>query len=149
MDAIKGLRLVAGALLLLSGLVHTATGLSLAGTDSAAFTIDVLFGVIYVIIGIGLIIGKRLFLYLGLVLPLLGGTVGTYVYVTYGTHFDLAQTSIALIFDIVVAVFCAYLLLKKNLSLSTYFALLSFFSQVNQLYFAMPCFQIKSFQSLR
>jgi len=37
-----------------------------------------LFGLLFVVIGIGLFIGKRLFNYLGVVIPLIGACLGIY-----------------------------------------------------------------------
>lgn len=58
-------------LFLVSAIFHLAVGLSLSATESSASTIDIVFGVIYFFIGIGLFVGKRLFIYLGLIFSLI------------------------------------------------------------------------------
>ena len=65
------LRFSVTVLFLVSAIFHLAVGLSLSATESSASTIDIVFGVIYFFIGIGLFVGKRLFIYLGLIFSLI------------------------------------------------------------------------------
>jgi hypothetical protein len=117
MDASKGLRFLAAALILISGILHSAVGLSFTGTNNGVLAIDVGFGVIYIVTGIGLFIGKRLFSYLGVIFPLLGGSGGAYEYVTgHSQTYEYSQlmNPLVIAIDVIVILCCCYLLLHKE-----------------------------------
>jgi len=74
---------------------------------------DVLIGLTYVATGVGLLIGKRLFSYLGAILPPTGAVLGTYIYIIE-EQFNLAQTSVAVAIDVIVVLCCGFLILQKK-----------------------------------
>ncbi len=114
MESAKIARYIAAVLILISGIVHVAAGVIVGAVNTADMYWDVVFGLIYVILGLGLFIGKRVFLYLAVILPLVGGVGGVLLYLNVQPiEFDLAQTSTAVAFDVIVILLCAYLLLKK------------------------------------
>jgi len=77
MDIVKGCRLLAASLMMLTGIIHLALAAFTAGIEMASLA---LFGLLYAAIGIGLFVGKRLFNYLGVVVPLIGASLGGYAY---------------------------------------------------------------------
>jgi len=99
---------------LVSGVLHVYVGLSFVGTNTTALAIDVAFGVIYVVIGIGLFVGRRLFSYLGVIFPLVGGTGATYEVVTGQAPPAPISPLIATAIDVVVILLCGYLLYHKE-----------------------------------
>jgi len=110
MDVIKGIRLLAASLLTLVGIIYLAL-------TPSAFTVGIepallaLVGLLYVAIGIGLFVGKRLFNYLGIVVPLIWASLGTIHYVANKPE------SIYLPFiatEIIVILCCCYLILHKT-----------------------------------
>ena len=110
MDITKGLRFLAGVLIFFSGVLHFVAGLFLSGSDVVTMAVGVGFGVAYMIIGVGLFLGKRVFFYVGIILPLIGGIGGTLVYVTT----QVTTPLIAVVIDVVAILCCAYLLLHKE-----------------------------------
>jgi len=110
MDVSRVLRFLAAALILISGIVHLVAGLALSGTDTGALAVGVGFGVLYIVIGVGLFVGKRLFSYLGMIFPLIGGIGGTYVYLTS----QMTGTLVAVAIDVIVVLCCGYLLLHRK-----------------------------------
>jgi hypothetical protein len=69
-------RLAAALVLLLDGIIHLALA-GVGGSDAAALAA---FGVIYVVIAAGLFWDKRVFVYLGIVFPIIGIFGGAYTY---------------------------------------------------------------------
>jgi hypothetical protein len=114
MNIAKGVRFLAAALLLISGVLHVYVGLSFIGTNTTALAVDVIFGVIYVIVGIGLYVGRRLFSYLGVIFPLIGGTGATYEVVTGQAPPAPISPLVAVAIDVAVILLCGYLLLRKE-----------------------------------
>jgi len=101
------LRLVAGVLILISGVLHLFAGIS--ETGSSTFALNVGFGVLYLITGVGLFIGMRIFYYFGVIFPLSGGIIGTYQYVTSPS----IDVLVAVTIDVVVILCSAYLLASQ------------------------------------
>ena len=111
MDTIRSIRLLAVSLIMLNGVIHLL--LTAFTTAMEEIAVMALFGLLYVIIGIGLFLGRRLFSYLGVVLPFIGVCIGTYTYLT------LKPETIMLLliaFDITVILCCFYLILRKTSS---------------------------------
>jgi hypothetical protein len=108
-DNSRGLRFLAAVLIFFSGILHFVVGL-LSGSDVVTIAVGVGFGIAYMIIGVGLFVGKRLFYYAGIILPLIGGIGGTLVYVTT----QVTTPLIAVVIDVIVILCCAYLLLHKE-----------------------------------
>jgi hypothetical protein len=71
---------------------------------------NVLFGLLYLVIGIGLLIGNRLFTYLSICIPLAGAFLGTYYYVFMSSEIILLPL---IAIDIVVVLLSLYLILHK------------------------------------
>jgi hypothetical protein len=109
MDITKGIRLLAASLVMLGGIIHLA---AIAVTTGAQMAIMAIFGVLYVAIAVGLFLGKRLFSYLGVVIPLVGTFVGGYAYVMTQEVTVLPLIAI----DIAVILSCCYLILHKTSS---------------------------------
>ena len=110
MDVIKGVRLLAASLLVLSGIIHLALAAFTAGIEMA---VTALFGLLFVAIGIGLFVGKRLFNYLGVVVPLIGMSLGVYSYVA------MKRGSISILLpcaamNTIAILCCCYLILHKK-----------------------------------
>ena len=108
MDVSRVLRFLAAVLILISGVIGVVAGLAFSGTFALA--VGVGFGVLYLVIGVGLFVGKRLFSYLGVIFPLMGGIGGIYVYVTT----QVTPTLVAVVIDVIVILCCGYLLLHKK-----------------------------------
>ena len=109
MDMSKGLRFLAAALIFFSGILHFVVGLfSMSNVTTA--TVGVAFGIAYMIIGVGLFLGERVFYYIGIILPLIGGIGGTLNYIT---TLNIALLFVVII-DVIVILCCAYLLLRKG-----------------------------------
>ena len=104
MDTTKGIRLLAASLIMLGGIIHLA---AIAVTTGTQMAIMAIFGVLYVVIAVGLFLGKRLFSYLGVVIPLVGTFVGGYAYAV--TREGTVLPLIAI--DIAVILCCCYLIL--------------------------------------
>lgn len=110
MDFSRVLRFLAAILILISGIVHLVAGLALSGTDTSILAVGVGFGLLYIVIGVGLFVGKRLFSYLGVIFPLIGGIGGTYNYVTT----QMTSILVVVVIDVIVILCCGYLLLHKK-----------------------------------
>jgi hypothetical protein len=110
MDVSRVLRFSAAVLILFSGILHLVAGLILYATDTVTLAVLVGFGVIYIIIGVGLFVGRRLFTYLGVIFPIIGGIIGTYAYVTS----QMTSTLVVVVIDVIVILCCAYLLLHRK-----------------------------------
>ena len=107
MHAIKVFRLLAVFLLVLTGIIHLALIVFSTGMEIAIMAI---FGLLYVIIGIGLFFRKRFFIYSGLVIPMLGALLGAYSYFVMKPEII---TLFLISIDIAVILCCCYLLIKK------------------------------------
>ena len=111
MDTIKGIRFLAAILIVLNGVIHLALTASATAVEEVA--VMALFGVLYVIVGIGLFLGRRLFSYLGVILPFIGACIGTYTYLTMKP-----ETIVLLLIsvDIIVILCSLYLIINKTSS---------------------------------
>ena len=111
MDVIKGLRLLAASLLVFTGVVHLVMAALAAGSVMAPGS--ALFGVLYVVLGIGLFSGRRLFNYLGAVITVVGLMVGTYAYVAISPEPVIPPLAVI---DIIIILCCCYLIIHKKSS---------------------------------
>jgi uncharacterized membrane protein (DUF2068 family) len=109
MDTTKGIRLLAASLVMLGGIIHLA---AIAFTTGMQMAIMALFGVLYVVIGAGLFMGRRLFSYLGVVIPLVGTFIAGYAYAVNPDTTILPLIAI----DVIVILCCCYLILHKTSS---------------------------------
>lgn len=108
MEVSKGLRLLAASLIFVDGIGHLAAAVFAAELEMAVLA---LFGVLYIALGFGLFAGRRLFSYLGVIIPIVGVSIGTYSYIALKPEpVILAFVSIA----IVVILCCCYLVLHKT-----------------------------------
>ncbi len=97
-------------LILISAVFHLTVGFSLSATQTSASTIDIIFGVIYIVISIGFFVGKNLFIYLCLIFSLIDGIGGTVIHITSHSLNPLIAAAI----DVVIIIYCSYLLLNKD-----------------------------------
>ena len=111
MNTIRGIRFLAAILIVLNGVIHLALTAFSATIEEVA--VMALFGLLYVVIGIGLFLGRRLFSYLGVVLPLIGVCIGTYTYLTTKPE---TITLLLIAVDITVILCCLYLIFRRTSS---------------------------------
>jgi len=109
MDINKGIRFLAASLLVFTGVFHLA--LAAYAAQSVMAPGSALFGVLFVIVGIGLFLGRRLFIYLGMIIPIVGIIVGTYAYVAISPE---PVIPVAAVIDIIIILCCCYLMLHKT-----------------------------------
>jgi hypothetical protein len=112
MNIVKGIRLLAASLLTLLGIVYLGL---IAFPDFLAYVeieaaLVAFVGLVYIAIGIGLFVGKRLFNYLGAVAPLIWASMGILHYITVKSdpiEFPFIAT------EIVIVLCCCYVILHK------------------------------------
>jgi len=107
----KTIRFLAAVLLVITGIWHVALFYRAPGDPNGLPLL--IFGILYGLIGLFMFTPKIIWVYLGLIVPLIGMTMA---FVKIGMkNFDLTMRALMLI-DIVVIVCCAYLILtrKKN-----------------------------------
>jgi len=113
MDTIKGIRLLAASLTTLLGIIYLALT---AFPDYLAYleievALVAFVGLVYVAIGIGLFMGKRLFNYFGAVVPLIWASMGIIHYVAVKAdpiEFPFIAT------EVIIILCCCYLILHKT-----------------------------------
>jgi hypothetical protein len=124
MDMSRVLRVLAAVLITISGIIHLGSELfyTLAGTEipGGSFMVGafIVFGVIYIIIGVGLLSGKQLFIYIGMIIPLVGGIGGTSNFITGlstgASSLVLFVIALIIVIDVFVILCCGYLLLHRK-----------------------------------
>ena len=107
MEAIKGIRLLAAFLLLLTGIIHLAP---ISISTEMEIAITAIFRLLYVIIGL-VFLGKRFFDYSELAIPLVGAFLGAYSYLVMKPEII---TLFLISIDVPVIMDCCYLSLRKN-----------------------------------
>lgn len=110
MKTLQGLRFLVAALFLISAIFHFIVGYSLFSAEFVPSIIDFVFGVIYVILGIGLFVGKRLFFYFCLIFALIDAIGGFSAHIASQAVAPLVAASM----DLVIIIMCIYLLIKKR-----------------------------------
>lgn len=105
----KTLRLVAGILLVITGVLHIV-GYIKALNDPGSIGM-LIFGIIYTIIGLLLFTKKVYPVYFGLALPLIGMTIAL---IKFGFPALKSMMALLLLIDVAVIIICAYLLLKRK-----------------------------------
>jgi len=105
----KTLRIIAGILMLITGVWHILIYFQAPGDPGSVGTL--IFGIIYLITGILLLTKKIYPLYLGLILPLIGMTV---YLIKFGFPAFISVMTLLLLIDVIVILSCAYLLLKRK-----------------------------------
>ena len=111
MNTNRGIRFLAAILIVLNGAIHLA--LTAFSTTIEEVAVMALFGLLYVVIGIGLFLGRRLFSYLGVVLPFIGASIGAYTYLTMKPE---TITLLLIALDITVILCCFYLIFRRTTS---------------------------------
>jgi uncharacterized membrane protein HdeD (DUF308 family) len=105
----KTIRLLAGILLLITGILHVVLYLK---TQNDPGSIGLLiFGIIYAVIGF-LLFNKKIYpLYLGLIIPLIGMTLSL---VKFGIPSLISLLALFKVIGIIVIICCGYLLLNRK-----------------------------------
>jgi uncharacterized membrane protein (DUF2068 family) len=109
MNGIKWLRLLAASLLMFTGVIHLAMAALTAEMVMAAGS--AMFGVLYFVLGIGLFAGRRLFSYLGVVITLLGLSVGIYTYIAMTPEPIILPLAVI---DVIIILCCSYLIIHQT-----------------------------------
>jgi len=109
MNVLKVLRLLAASLLMFTGVLHLA--MAALDAESVMAPGSALFGVLYVVLGIGLFAGRRLFSYLGAVITFVGLCVGIYAYVAIKPEPFIPPLVVV---NITIILCCCYLILHKT-----------------------------------
>jgi len=112
MDTIKSIRLLAASLLTLLGIIYLAL---IAFPDYLAYleievALVAIVGLVYIAVGIGLFVGKRLFNYLGTIVPLVWASMGIIHYIAVKSdpiEFSFIAT------EIIIVLCCCYLILHR------------------------------------
>lgn len=115
MDAAKGIRFVASSLMTLLGIIYLILAAffgSLLETMEIAPALMASVGVVYLVVAIGLFANKRLFYYLGVIVPLVWASMGIIHYMAKPdpTEFPFIAA------EIIVILCCCYLVLHKTSS---------------------------------
>lgn len=105
----KQIRIIAGILLLITGVLHVV--LYLKDPDVPGSIGLVAFGIIYAAIGILLFNRKKYPLYLGLIIPLVGMTLSI---IKFGIPELVSLLALFKLIGLIVIICCGYLLLKRN-----------------------------------
>lgn len=116
LDAIKGIRLLVASLMAILGIVYLLMAVFFGPfleTVGIEMALVALVGLVYVAIGIGLFAGKRLFFYLGVIVPLIWASMGIIHYITQKPD-PIEFPFIAA--EIIVILCCCYLILHKTSS---------------------------------
>jgi uncharacterized membrane protein HdeD (DUF308 family) len=105
----KPIRLIAGILLLITGILHVILYIK---TPNEPGSIGLMiFGIIYAIIGI-LLFNKKIYpLYLGLIIPLIGMTLSI---IKFGIPSLISLLALFKLIGIIAIVCCGYLLLTRK-----------------------------------
>ena len=105
----KTIRYLAVGLLLLTGLLHV-TQLITTTVFDGAILITVIFGIIYLLLGVLLFRGSRIVLWLGAILPLVGLLLASVGMLTKPTILG----GLFMVIDIAIAACCFTLLFRKE-----------------------------------
>ena len=105
----KTIRYLAAGLLLFTGLLHVIQIFTATAID-AAILITVTFGVIYLVLGVLLLRGRRIVLWLAAFLPLVGLLLAPMGMLTKPTLLG----ALFMVIDIIIAAYCFTLLVRKE-----------------------------------
>ena len=105
----KTIRLLAGILLVITGVLHIASYIK-APDDPGSIGMLV-FGIIYGITGLLLFTKKMFPVYLGLILPLIGMTIAI---IKFGFPVLISMMGLLLLIDVIVIICCAYLIMNRK-----------------------------------
>ena len=104
----KTIRLIAGILLVISGVLHVI--LYIKTSDNPGTVGLLVFGIIYAAIGVLLFTPKLYPVYLGLIIPFIGMTLSM---IKFGIPELISLLTLFKVIGVIVIALCAYLLLKK------------------------------------
>ncbi|MGD0804963.1 MAG: hypothetical protein ABSA11_12925 [Candidatus Bathyarchaeia archaeon] len=111
MDITRNVRLLAASLITLLGVLHLA--LAVLGLTNTEFEMLVFasFGLLYILVGVGLFTGRRLFNYLGVVIQLLGLSIGT---IFFAANYPVLENIATDVVEVTVILCCLYLIIHKT-----------------------------------
>lgn len=104
----KTIRIIAGVLLVISGVLHVVKYIQDPGIPGSIGLL--LFGIIYALIGVLLFKTQVYPVYLGLIVPLIGMILSM---IKFGVPELISLLMLFKVIGVIVIAFCAYLLLKK------------------------------------
>lgn len=105
----KTIRFLAGLLLLINGVLHVVEYLNISNESGSIGLL--LFGIIYIIIGL-LLFNKKMYpVYLAIIFPLIGFTLSI---IKFGNPALISFSALFKLIDVIVIVCCAYLLYKRK-----------------------------------
>ena len=105
----KTIRLIAGILLVISGVLHVVMYIKSRGDPGSIGTL--VFGIIYGTIGLMLFTKQKYPVYLAVIFPLTGMTI---VLIKLGFPALISLLTLLLLIDVIVIVGCSYLLLNQK-----------------------------------
>ncbi len=105
----KTLRFLAGLLLIINGVLHFVEYLNMSNKPGSIGVL--IFGVIYIVIGILLFNRKIYPIYLGVIIPLIGMTLSI---IKFGIPDLISLSALFKLIGLIVILCCAYLLIKQN-----------------------------------
>ncbi len=111
MNVTRTIRLLAAILITLLGVIHLALAVLGLTTTEFEMLIFASFGLLYILVGVGLFTGRRLFNYLGVVIQLLGLSIGTYF---FAASTPLLENVAAGVLEVTVILCCLYLVIHKT-----------------------------------
>ena len=105
----KPIRLLAGILLLITGILHVVLYIKDPNVSGSIGLL--IFGIIYAVIGILLFNRKIYPLYLGLIIPMIGMTLSI---IKFGIPVLISLLALFKLIGIIVIICCGYLLLNRK-----------------------------------
>jgi uncharacterized membrane protein HdeD (DUF308 family) len=105
----KSIRLLAGILLLITGILHVVIYIKDPNVSGSIGLL--IFGIIYTVTGILLFNRKIYPLYLGLIIPLIGMTLSI---MKFGIPSLISMLALFKLIGIIVVIYCGYLLLNRK-----------------------------------
>lgn len=105
----KTIRLLAGILLVIAGVVHVA--IYVKAPDDSGIIGMLVFGIIYSLTGLLLFTGKLYPVYLGLIFPLYGMTIAL---IKFGFPALVSIMALLYVIDVIVIICCAFLIVNRK-----------------------------------
>lgn len=105
----KTIRLLAGILLIINGVLHIILYLQ---TSNNAGSIGILaFGIIYIITGLLFFNKKRYPIYLGIIIPIIGMSLSL---IKFGVPELISLSALFKVIGLLVIIFCGYIIVKQK-----------------------------------
>lgn len=105
----KTLRFLSGLLLIINGVLHIIEYLNISNEPGSIGIL--IFGLIYIVIGVLLFNRKIYPIYLGVIIPLIGMILSL---IKFGIPEFISLSALFKLIDFVVIICCAYLLIRQN-----------------------------------